>query len=228
MASSSASFCRVPSHELLSEDARDALRSVGLDLAEVMAFDRPLMTPHGYVSYLSPHVLGDLTPSEFLHRVKTLRRFDNPLHTKQTDPDPARSARYCIDREKGLCYLAERYQGRVYAFLRAGLRHLGRDLRSPRLMRLLPREDHSATRRAALAALVLLDDPDACVVANGWLRESSRSDEIAEAMQALLILGDIDRTEWPQRIRKSESRIVRDALTNCVLAARSGRRLLQR
>ncbi len=43
-----------------------------------------------------------------------------------------------------------------------------------------------------------------------------------------LPLGEIDRVEWPQRIRKSESRIVRDALTNCVLAVRSGRRLLQR
>lgn len=224
----SAFLSRVPSREAVTDEAAQLFAELGEELEATLAADRPLMTPHAYVSYLSPHVVGDLTPSEFLHRVKTLRRFDNPNHTKQTDPDPARSARYCVDRAEGLCYLAERYQGRVYGFLRSGLQLLGRDHRSPVLFRRLARDGDPVNRRAALAALVLLDDPGARSVANEWLLSSERPEEIVEAIQALLVLGEIERTDWPPRIRRTENRQIRDALTNCVLAARSGRPLLQR
>lgn len=219
---------RVPPREVLEDEAEELTRELGLELGEALKWDRPMMTPHEYVSYLSPVVVGKLTPSEFLHRVKTLRRFDNPGFVTQTDPDPARAARYCIDRAEGLCYLAERYQGRVHSFLRAGLHLLGRDFRGSALVRLLARSDRSADRRAALGALVLLDDPEAAAVAVAWLRCSERPEEVVDALQALLILGLIPELDWPDRIRRTDSRLIRDALTNVVLAARTGRRLLQR
>lgn len=219
---------RLPSREVIQEEAEHRLSELGLDIETVLSAERPLMTPHDYVGFVSPHIVGDLSPSEFLHRVITLRRFDNPSFVLQTDSDPARSARYCVDRADALCYLAERYQGRVYSFLRSGLSVLGRDLRSPELVKALLNDPQPAHRHSALAALVLLASPEAVHVAEQWLHEAERPEDLIAAMHALLVLGEADEIEWPQRIRSTRSPLLRKALTDTVLAARTGRRLLQR
>jgi hypothetical protein len=219
---------RVGEEEPLRADAGRLLGGLGTEIAEVLASPRPLMNPHEFAGFVSVHARGGLEPADFAHRVKALRRLANPEFVSQHDDDPAKAARVCFDRVEALCYLADRFNGRVYGFLSSGHRLMGRDLRSPTLMRLAAEDGTSNTRRAGLAGLVLLGDPAAVDVAMAWIQQSDRPDELTDAMYALLVAGAVGQVNWPDRVKNTLDRTLRVTLTDVLLASRTGRRLLQR
>lgn len=210
------------------EEAEVLLCRVGLSLDELLSADRPLLTPEEYASYLPAHARRGRSPAEFIANATSLRRFPNTKFVSQTDEDPERAARYVVDRADALCYLAERYQGRTFPFLREGARVLGRDLRHPGLARVLLESLHSRERRAGLAALVLLGDPCAVQTAEQWLGTDAAPQEMADALHALLVLKHVEPSTWPAHVRAGQERAIRDTRTQVVLAARTNRWLLQR
>jgi hypothetical protein len=211
----------------LRDRADEALKPFGLDLETVSMAGRPLMTPDSYAAYVPQGHRRGLTSAELVHRVKALRRFPNPDFVRNTDEDPSLSARYCVDRVEALCYLSERHLGRVFPLLREGALLLGSTYRHPDLLRQVARDGTARERRAARASLVLLGDPEAVNVALEALGQSSVQDTI-DALHMLLVMQRIQPDEWPPSVRGPRDRMLRDAVVQVVLAARTERWLLQR
>jgi hypothetical protein len=210
------------------DEAEAALAAVGLSLADLLAADRPTMTPAEYVSFLPRGPARGLSAADVLHRATTLRRFPNPSFVSQRDSDPARCARYVVDRAEALHYLATRDQGAVFGLLNAGMRLLGRDLRYSALARVLAEEAGPKERRAGLGALVLLGDSEAPDMALRHIQCAATPAAVVDALHALIVTRSVEPSRWPPKVLQSRDRMIRDAVTQVVLASRSGRWLLQR
>lgn len=207
------------------EDATRSLEAIGLEPNAVLTTPRPLITAQEYAAWFPVRRLRGLTPPQFLARATTLKRYANPEYTHRKDG----AAITCVDRVEALSYAADQWMARTATFLRAGEGLLGSTLRCPVLMREVLRTGDALERRAALAALVLLRDQAAVETASETLGdEHAPVERTVEALYALLLMRQVDTATWPEHIRRSESRVVHDAVNQVVLAARDGRWLLQR
>ena len=215
--------------EAWEERAGEVMKALGIELEDVMAAERPLLTPAQYTDWLTATQLRSKTPAHFANTRAGVRTFDNPDFTSRGASDPAEAAPSSVDRVEALLYAAQSSGATTWTFLLAGANLLGRDFRYAPLVRPLLAAQDRQTRTAALAALTLLGDDAARVHALATLDDRSASAaDVSLALRALLVLRSIEPSQWPEWIRDPQSRAVQRAVQEVVIAARQGRWLGQR
>lgn len=204
----------------------NACRASGLDPAAVLSAERPLVTPDEYASWFSPDDLGGYTAAEFMWLAVPLRRFMNPHYTHRRDTDRQRAFRFTTDRVEALPYAANRLMAQSSAALAAGARLLGRNLRSPVVLRSLASLPDPALRRDALAAMVLIR-ANVVELAEPLLADKSTpADLLAETIMLLHFDELWEPASLPSWIRSSRNWTIAAALREVMLARAQGRRIV--
>lgn len=170
------------------DEAAACLAPYSLDPAELLAIDRPLLTGTEYAAWFPATTLRGRTAPEFLARAKSLRRYSNPVFTDRSDGDPVCASPTAVDRVEALVYAAQQRRSRMAGFLLSGAALLGPFLRDARLPALLLDSGDLHLRHQALAALALLGDDRAHVIATEALGGEQSVVRQCEAIYALMVL----------------------------------------
>jgi hypothetical protein len=209
-------------------DAAACVAPYSLDPAEVLAVDRPLLTGSEYAAWFPSTTLRGRTAPEFLARAKSLRRYPNPAFVGRHDSDPVRASPTGVDRVDALVYAAQQRRSQMVGFLLSGAALLGRFLRDARLPALLLDSGDLHLRHQALAALALLGDDRACIVATDALAGAQPLVRQCDAIYALTVLRRFSAELVPGSARRTADLELLRLVVVAEEAATAGRWLLQR
>lgn len=213
--------------EALAE-AAVRLAPYGLDPAEVLAVDRPLLTGPEYAAWFPSTTLRGRTAPEFLARAKSLKRYPNPAFVGRSDEDPVRASATAVDRVDALVYAAQQRRSPMAGFLLSGTALLGRYLRDSRIPALLLESGDLHLRHQALAALALLGDDRAYRVAKDALAGELPWARKTDAIYALCVMRRYSHDVLPPTVENSASLELLRTAVMADEAASAGRWLLQR
>lgn len=210
------------------DEAAASLAPYSLAAAELLAVDRPLLTGTEYTAWFPPTTLRGRTAAEFFARAKSLRRYPNPAFTDRSDCDPVCASPTAVDRVEALVYAAQQWRSPMAGFLLSGAALLGPFLRDARLPALLLDSGALHLCHQALAALALLGDDRAHVIATEALAGEQSSVRQCEAIYALMVLRSFNSELLTSSARRNgDLELLRLAIA-AEEAAAAGRWLLQR
>lgn len=200
------------------------LADLKLDMNEVVNAPRVYVTPAEYSAYFSSRELEGQAIAAFKAFSALLRRFPSPTNILQSDRERLKPYSIVTDRAESLPYAAGARRAMCGGMLACGARLLGRNLRSPDLVRSLANSDDLALRRDTMAALFLLKDPQAEDMAHAFLScSASAPDTVAASLWVLHLAGSLIPEVIPTHVRQSQDHFVGKSLRAIMLARHQNR-----
>jgi len=143
-----------------AQDARAALRAIGLTLPAVRRGPRPTLSLAAFASLIPPAVRRGLSDGVLAANAVTARKVED-ASGRRSRVGEGRSPRYRLDRPDALLYVADNAGLPGQSLLLAGSRVLGPWMADPALARRAASHADAKIRAAGLGALIMVGDLNA-------------------------------------------------------------------